>query len=50
VTRTLLAADASRKRRAELVDKMAAAFILQGFLDSLNRPGREADDWPFPPR
>lgn len=35
VTRTLLEADASRKRRAEVVDKMAAAFILQGALDSL---------------
>ena len=35
VTRTLLAADASRRRRAELVDKMAAAWILQGALDAL---------------
>ncbi len=35
VTRTLLAADASRARRAELVDKMAAAYILQGALDRL---------------
>jgi putative Holliday junction resolvase len=35
VTRTLLDADASRKRRAELVDKMAAAYILQGALDML---------------
>jgi len=35
VTRTLLDADASRARRAELVDKMAAAFILQGALDAL---------------
>lgn len=35
VTRTLLEADASRARRAELVDKMAAAYILQGFLDRL---------------
>lgn len=35
VTRTLLAADASRARRAELVDKMAAAFILQGALDAV---------------
>ena len=33
VTRTLLEADTSRKRRAEVVDKMAAAFILQGALD-----------------
>jgi putative Holliday junction resolvase len=33
VTRTLLEADASRARRSELVDKMAAAFILQGVID-----------------
>lgn len=33
VTRTLLDADMSRKRRAEVVDKMAASFILQGVLD-----------------
>jgi putative Holliday junction resolvase len=33
VTRTLLDADTSRKRRAVLVDKMAAAFILQGAID-----------------
>lgn len=38
VTRTLLEADASRRRRAEVVDKMAAAYILQGALDSLARP------------
>ena len=37
VTRTMLDADLSRRRRAELVDKMAAAFILQGFLDHLAR-------------
>jgi putative pre-16S rRNA nuclease len=35
VTRTLLEADASRKRRAEVVDKMAAAYVLQGALDRL---------------
>jgi len=35
VTRTLLAADASRARRAEVVDKLAAAYILQGALDLL---------------
>jgi len=35
VTRTLIDADASRKRRAEVVDKMAAAYILQGALDRL---------------
>ena len=37
VTRTLLAADASRKRRSEVVDKMAAAYILQGALDAMRR-------------
>lgn len=35
--RALLAADASRKRRDEVIDKMAAAFILQGALDWLAR-------------
>jgi putative Holliday junction resolvase len=35
VTRTLLEADTSRKRRAALVDKMAAAFILQGAIDRI---------------
>lgn len=38
VTRTLLDADASRKRRAEVVDKMAASYILQGALDRLRQP------------
>jgi putative Holliday junction resolvase len=37
VTRTLLEADLSRRRRAEVVDKMAAAYILQGALDALAR-------------
>jgi putative Holliday junction resolvase len=37
VTRTLLDADTSRKRRGEVVDKMAAAYILQGALDRLRR-------------
>lgn len=35
VTRTLIEADASRRKRAEVVDKMAAAYILQGVLDAL---------------
>ncbi len=35
VTRTLIDADASRRRRAEVVDKMAAAYILQTVLDRL---------------
>ena len=33
VTRTLLDADASRRRRAEVVDQLAAAYILQSFID-----------------
>jgi len=35
VTRTLIEADRSRKRRKDLVDKMAASYILQGALDFL---------------
>lgn len=35
VTRQLIAEDASRKKRAEVVDRMAAAYILQGALDYL---------------
>ncbi len=37
VTRALIEADMSRKRRAEVVDKAAAAYILQGALDALGR-------------
>lgn len=33
VTRVLIDADLSRARRKEVVDKSAAAYILQGFLD-----------------
>ena len=32
---TLLEADMSRRRRKQVVDKIAAAYILQGYLDSL---------------
>lgn len=35
VTRMLIDADASRARRAAVVDRMAAAYILQGALDRL---------------
>ena len=35
VTRDLIANDVSRARRAEVIDKMAAAYILQGALDRL---------------
>lgn len=34
VTRSLIEADATRKRRAEVVDRMAAAYILQSALDA----------------
>jgi putative Holliday junction resolvase len=37
VTQTMLDADLSRKRRAEVVDKLAAAYILQGAIDRLRR-------------
>ena len=40
VTRTLIEADASRKRRGEVVDKIAAAYMLQGALDAMQE--REA--------
>jgi len=35
VTRGMLDADMSRKKRAENVDKLAAGYILQGVLDRL---------------
>lgn len=38
VERDLIAADASRKKRAAVIDQHAAAFILQGALDRLARP------------
>lgn len=44
VTRTLLDADASRARRAAVVDKMAAGYILQGALDRLARLEADADE------
>jgi putative holliday junction resolvase len=33
--RTLIEADTSRRRRAEVIDKMAAALILQGAMDCI---------------
>ncbi|HMM21247.1 MAG TPA: Holliday junction resolvase RuvX [Selenomonadales bacterium] len=33
--KALIAADVSRAKRKQVIDKMAAVFILQGFLDSL---------------
>jgi putative holliday junction resolvase len=38
VTREMIAADITRKRRSEIVDRVAAAYILQGCLDFLGRP------------
>jgi putative pre-16S rRNA nuclease len=35
--RTLLEADASRKRRAQVIDKLAATIILQGALDRMRK-------------
>ena len=35
VTRALIAADASRAKRGEVVDMLAAAYILQGCLDQM---------------
>lgn len=37
VTRTLLEADVRRNKRAEVVDKLAASYILQGALERLRR-------------
>ena len=37
VTREMIAADLTRKRRAEIVDRVAAAYILQGCLDAMGR-------------
>ncbi|TKI72095.1 Holliday junction resolvase RuvX [Lysinibacillus mangiferihumi] len=34
--RMLIAADVSRKKRKQVIDKMAAVMILQGYLDSKN--------------
>jgi putative Holliday junction resolvase len=42
ITRSLIAQDASRAKRAEVVDRMAAAYILQGALDRLRMLGSVA--------
>ena len=41
VERHLIEAGASRKRRAEVIDRMAASYILQGALDRLKRLNAE---------
>ncbi|HEU0223287.1 MAG TPA: Holliday junction resolvase RuvX [Paracoccaceae bacterium] len=40
--RLLIAADASRRKRAEVIDQVAASYILQGVLERLRRAGEEA--------
>ncbi|NMA03905.1 MAG: Holliday junction resolvase RuvX [Clostridiales bacterium] len=35
--RTLIEADVSRKKRKNVIDKMAAVYILQGYLDSISK-------------
>ena len=44
VTRALIDADASRARRAVLVDKLAAGYILQGAIDALTAAPLAGDD------
>lgn len=42
VERQLIAADASRRKRAAVIDQHAAAYILQGALDFLNRAAKSS--------
>jgi len=42
VTRAMIDADLSRRRRGEIVDQLAAAYILQGLLDRLAGPAPAA--------
>ena len=44
VTRTLIEQDASRAKRAEVVDRMAAAYILQGALDRIQRIKQDTNE------
>jgi putative Holliday junction resolvase len=44
VTRSLIEQDVSRAKRAAVVDRMAAAYILQGALDWINRPRAQKPD------
>ncbi len=44
VERGMIEADLSRRRRAELIDKAAAAYILQGLLDNLSHSRRPISD------
>ena len=40
--RAMLEADLSREKRSKIVDKLAAIYILQGYLDRLNIEKKEA--------
>ncbi len=40
--RSLIEADVSRAKRKQVIDKMAAVFILQGYLDHLRLKARKA--------
>ncbi|WP_278276328.1 Holliday junction resolvase RuvX [Staphylococcus epidermidis] len=42
--RSLLEADVSRQKRKKVIDKMAAVFILQGYLDSIQYKGEIKND------
>jgi putative holliday junction resolvase len=42
--RALIEADTSRKRRKEVIDQVAAGYILQGALDRMAHIGRETGD------
>ena len=44
VERTMIEADITRQRRSEIVDRTAAAYILQGLLDRLSYKGPSATD------
>lgn len=46
VTRTLIDADMSRQKRANVVDKTAAAWVLQGLIDRLREDARRAEQVP----
>jgi putative Holliday junction resolvase len=48
VQRALIDADASRARRAEVVDRMAAAYILQGAIDRIQASRREDTTQGYP--
>ena len=46
VTRTLIESDLSREKRGKVVDKVAAAYILQGCLDAISQQGNSGESFP----